>query len=41
MIVDKFDKTAVDAKKNALINDHGNSLNDQTDAMLAREAHRK
>lgn len=41
MIVDKFDKTNVEAKKNALINEHGNSLNDQTDAMLAREAHRK
>lgn len=41
MIVDKFDKTAVDAKKNALINEHGNSLGDQTEAMLAREAKRK
>lgn len=41
MIVEKFDKTSIDAKKNVLINEQGKVLNDQTDAMLAREAHRK
>ena len=40
-IVEKFDKTAVESKKNALIKEGGNNLSDQTDAMFAREAHRK
>ena len=39
-IVEKFDQTAVESKKNALIKE-GSSLNDSSEAILARDAHRK